>query len=106
MAEHIRCPPAKSKQVAMQVSPKHVAMAGHEITRQFQCQWPVTGTGHVFAELLLVRRENADAAPPARDGHIPLLRIRRCFDGGIRKKDVIHRLALRTIGREIGRAHV
>jgi hypothetical protein len=80
MAEHIRRPPAKPKQVAMQMIPQHVATTRHEISRQFQCQWPVTGTGHVFAELLLVRCEDADATPPARDGHIPLLRIRRRLD--------------------------
>ena len=70
MAEHVRCPLAKPEQVAMQPIPKQVATAGHEIFHQFQCQWPVTGAGHVFTELLLVRREYADAAPPARDGHI------------------------------------
>ena len=60
----------------MKPIPKQVAM-GREIIHQFQCQCPVTGSGHVFAELLLVERENADAAPPARDVHIPLLCIRR-----------------------------
>jgi hypothetical protein len=33
MAEHIRCPLPKPKQVAMQVIPKHVASARHEISR-------------------------------------------------------------------------
>jgi len=32
MAEHIRCVLAKTKQVAMQVIPKHVATTRHEIT--------------------------------------------------------------------------
>ena len=100
MAEHIRCVPAKPKQVAMQVIPKHVAATRHETARQFQCQWPMTGTGYVFAQLLLVGREYADATPPARDGHIPLLRIRRRLDCGIRKENVIHRLALRAVGRD------
>ncbi len=40
------------------------------------------------------------AAPPARDCHIPLLRIRRRLDGGIGKEDKIHRLALRAVGRD------
>ena len=47
----------------------------------------MTRTAHVFAELVLVGGEYPDAAPPARDGHIPLLRIRRRLNGGIRKED-------------------
>jgi hypothetical protein len=33
MAEHIRCVPAKSKQVAMEMIPEHIATTRHEITR-------------------------------------------------------------------------
>jgi hypothetical protein len=33
MAEHIRCPLPKPKQVTMQVIPKHVAATRHKITR-------------------------------------------------------------------------
>jgi len=83
MAEDVRRALAESKHIAMQVIPKLQATARREILRQFQRQWPVTGTAHVFAELLLVGRENTDAAPPARDCYIPLLCIRRRFDCGI-----------------------
>ena len=52
----------------------------------------MAGAGDIFAKLLLVRGEDADAAPPARNGHLPLLRVRRWLDGGIREQDVIHGL--------------
>ena len=52
----------------------------------------------ILAKLLLVRREDADAVPSARNGHIPLLRVRRQLDGRIGEQEVIHRLALRTVG--------
>jgi hypothetical protein len=39
-------------------------------------------------------RENADAAPPARNGHISLLRVRCLLYCGIGKQDVIHGFAL------------
>jgi len=42
----------------------------------------------ILAKLLLVQREDADAAPPARNGHIPLLRVRRWLDGRIGEQDV------------------
>jgi hypothetical protein len=50
------------------------------------------------AELLFVGRENLDALPPARDGDIPLLRIRCSAHGGVAKENVIHGLALRAVG--------
>lgn len=65
-----------------------------QATGKFQCQRPVAGTRQILTQLLLVRRENADAAPPARNGDIPLLRVGCGLDGGIGEQNVIHRLAL------------
>ena len=65
-----------------------------EIPGKFKCQRTVTGTGNIFPELFLVGRENTDAAPSARDGHIPLLRVGRGLYGGIGKQNEIHRFAL------------
>jgi hypothetical protein len=59
----------------------------------------MAGARDILAELLFVRGKNADATSPAGNGHIPLLRVSRSLDGRIRKQDVIHRLALRTVGR-------
>src|SRR5438445_2139634 len=56
---------------------------------KFHCQWPMAAAGDILAQLLLVRREDADATSPARNGHIPLLRVRRGLDGRIGKQDVI-----------------
>ena len=42
----------------------------------------MAGAQDVLAELFLVRREDADATPTARDGDIPLLRVCRRLDGG------------------------
>ena len=67
----------ETKKITMQPIPKQMASARNKTVRKFQRQRPVTGAGDILAKLLLVRRENADAAPSARNGHIPLLRIRR-----------------------------
>ena len=60
--------------------PKRMPSARDKTGRKFHRQWPMTGTGDILTKLLLVRRENADAAPPARNCYIPLLRIRRRLD--------------------------
>lgn len=78
----------------MQMIPKQIAVARAQATCKFQCERPVAGTDEVFAQLNFIRRENSDAAPPARNGDIPLLGIGSRLDGGIGKEDVIHRLAL------------
>src|SRR5258706_2948942 len=97
--KYIGAPPAKTKKRAMQPVPKPVAISRAKASRQFQRQWPVTRPNKVFPQLNLVRRENADAAPTARNGDIPLLRIGCGLNGGIRKQDVIYSLALRPVGR-------
>src|ERR1039457_6640871 len=84
----------ESKHITVQPVPKTAPTARDESGRKFQRQRPVTGTGHIFTELLLVRRENADATPPARNSDIPLLRVRCGLHGRIGKQNVIYRLAL------------
>jgi hypothetical protein len=76
---------AKPQKTAMQPVPKRIVFERAQATGKFQRQRPVAGTRQILAQLLLVGRENADAAPPARDGDIPLLRVRRGLDGGIGK---------------------
>ena len=85
---------AESQKTAMQPVPKRIAIERAQATGKFQRQRPVAGTRQILAQLLLVRRENADATPPARNGDIPLLRVGCGLDGGIGKENVIHRLAL------------
>src|ERR1035441_7566687 len=84
----------------MQPVPKPVAVARAQATGKFKRKRPVTGAHEVFTQLNFIRRENADAAPPARNGDIPLLGVGSRLDGGIGKEDVIHRFALRTVGRD------
>ena len=69
----------------MQPVPKRIVIERTQAAGKFQRQRPVAGTRQILAQLLLVRRENADTAPPARNRDIPLLRVRRGLDGGIRK---------------------
>jgi hypothetical protein len=64
-AESISGPFAKAEKMSVQAIPESEAAAGREISREFQRQWPMPGAGHILAQLLLVRREDADAAPPA-----------------------------------------
>ena len=82
----------------MQPIPKPNATPGRDSGREFERQWPVAGARHVLPELFLVRREDADAAPTARDGHIPLLRTRGRLDG----RGVIAQIA-RSTRRAIAR---
>ena len=69
-------------------------------TSEFQCKFAITRPEDIFAELLLVANENANALPSARDAHIPLLPIGRGLHCGVGEQDVIDRLALRGIGRD------
>ena len=78
----------------MQPVPKLVAVARAQAAGKFQRERPVTGANEIFAQLNFVRRENADAAPPARNGDIPLLGVGSRLDGRIGKKNVIHCFAL------------
>ena len=69
-------------------------------TDEIECKFAVASPRDGVAEFFLVGGKNFDAFPTARDGHIPLLRVRRGANGGIGKKDVIHGLALRAIRRD------
>ena len=67
----------ETKKITVQPIPKQKASARNKARREFHCQWPMARASEILAKLLLVRREDADAAPSARNGHIPLLRVRR-----------------------------
>jgi len=72
---------SKSEKTTVQPIPKAHATARNETGREFQGQRSVTGANHVLPQLSLVRREDANAAPAARDRHVPLLCVRRGLDG-------------------------
>src|SRR6185503_2513799 len=73
-AEMVRSPATEAQHVAMEAIPKANATPRRETASQFKRQRPVTGASHVLAQLLLVRREDANATPPTRNRHVPLLR--------------------------------
>jgi hypothetical protein len=60
----------ESKHKTVQPIPKTALAARRESGRKLQRQRSVTGTGHIFTKLVLIRRENADATSSARNGHI------------------------------------
>jgi hypothetical protein len=91
----------EAKKITVQPIPKQQASARNKARREFHCQWPMTGAGDILAKLLLVRREDADATPSARNRHIPLLRVRRRLDGRIGEEDV----TLSAMARHYGREH-
>ena len=93
-------PAAKAEKITVQPIPEACSGPRHNARREFQCQRPVPGARDVLTQLLLVWREDANATPPARNGHIPLLRVGRSLDGGIGEQDVINGLALRPVGRD------
>ena len=84
----------ETKQIAVKPIPEANGASRRATGGKFDRQWTMAGARHILAELLLVRRENADAASPARNGHIPLLRVGRSFDGGVGEQNVIHSPAL------------
>ena len=47
--------------------------------REIERQRAIARARNVFAKLMLVAREDADALSSTRDGHIPLLRVGRAF---------------------------
>jgi len=49
----------------VQLMPDETAMLPDSAAGKFNRQWPVTRADQIFAELNFVRREDADAAPPA-----------------------------------------
>src|SRR5450756_441230 len=61
----------EANKITVQAIPKPMLSARDKTGRKFHRQWPMTGTSYILTKLLLVRRENADTAPPPRDGHIP-----------------------------------
>jgi len=78
---HVVCgSTTETEKITVQPIPKPKASARNKARRKFHRQWPMPGAGDILTKLLFVRREDADAAPPARNGHIPLLRIRRRLD--------------------------
>ena len=93
-AEMIRGTATEAQHVAVEAIPKANATEARVAGGEFQRQRPVTRARHVLAQLLLVGREDSDAASAAGYGHIPLLRVRRGFDCRVGEQDVIHRLAL------------
>jgi len=56
---------SKSKEMAVQTIPKEDATARDKAGRQLHRQRPVAGTADVLAQLLFVRREDANATPTA-----------------------------------------
>jgi hypothetical protein len=90
---------AKAEEITVKPIPKLPASLVAQLTREFHCQRSVTCACNVFAKLFLVRREYADAAPATRNRHIPLLRIRGRLNGRVGEQNVVHGLALRTVGR-------
>jgi hypothetical protein len=60
----------EANKITLHPIPKQMLSARDKTGRKFHRQWPMTGAGDVFTKLLFVRRENANAAPPARNSHI------------------------------------
>jgi hypothetical protein len=89
---------AKTKKVAMQPIQKADSSACRETRLKLHRQGTMARARDIFAELHIVRRENTDAAPPARDGHRPLLPVGRSLDGRAGKQDVIS-FPARNFGR-------
>jgi len=71
---------AKAQKITVQFVPKVQTGLLMKISGEFKRQGAVPRAGDIFPELFRVGRENADAAPPTRDGHIPLLRVGRGLD--------------------------
>src|SRR4029077_13324554 len=56
---------AETKQIAVQPIPKANGTTRDKSAREVQGQRLVTGLGYIFAQLVLVWREDANATPPA-----------------------------------------
>src|SRR5262245_44846187 len=84
--------------MAAESVPKSAMRLGAESWHEIQGQRAVARTCNVFPQLLLVRREDADAATSAGDGHIPLLRVGRGPDGRVGEQDIINGFALGPVG--------
>ena len=60
-AEMIRSTATEAQHVAMETIPQANPRSRGETASEFKSQGPVAGARHVLAELLFVRRENADS---------------------------------------------
>ena len=70
-----------------------------------QGQFAAPGTEDILAKLDFVGCENLDALLTARNGHIPLLLVRRRLHCGIGEQHMIDRFALRGVGCDGVAAH-
>ena len=86
------CELAATPQAEQDVLAHAVALRG--MRDEIESQFTISAAGDGTAQLLFVGGENSDAISPARDGDIPLLRVRRGTHGGITKENVIYGLAL------------
>jgi hypothetical protein len=64
-AEAVRRATTETEQIAMKTIPKANDATGREIASEFKRQRPVTRARDILTQLLLVRREDADATPSA-----------------------------------------
>src|SRR5438067_1609129 len=64
---------------------------------QFERELALPRANHIFAELLLIRSEDADAPPSPGNSDIPLLVVRGCLHSGIGEEHVINGFPLRAI---------
>ena len=60
----------EANKITVQAIPKPMLSARDKTGRKFHRQWPMTGARDILTKLLLVRRENTNAAPPAQNVHI------------------------------------
>ena len=71
---------AKTQKIRVKLIPQHYARLLVERSPKFQRQRSVTGPPDIFPKLFLIRREDANSTPPARNADIPLLGIRGGLD--------------------------
>src|SRR2546429_5938379 len=76
---------AKTQKIRVKLIPQHSAGLLVESFSKFHRQRSVTGASDIFPKLFLIRCEDADAAPPAGDRHIPLLGVGRSLDSRVGK---------------------
>src|ERR1700736_2415720 len=67
--------------------------SGKKIERKFT----LAAANYGIPELIFIRRENLDALSASRNRDIPLLRVRRSANGGIREQHVIDSFSLRSV---------
>ena len=63
---HVVCgSTTETEKITVQPIPKPKASERNKARRKFHRQCPMPGAGEILTKLLFVRREDADAAPPA-----------------------------------------